>query len=115
MQLVLEARGHNADHAFVKVGVEDADRGRWLLVFVEQGLGNQKRLLAHTAFDLAAFAVDAVQGLGQLVRARGVVGQQAFNAQRHVRQAPGRVNARPQRKAEIERGRNRGIAPGRHK
>ena len=37
-------------------------------------------------------------------RRAGVVGQQAFDAQRHVGQAPGGVDARPQRKAEVEGG-----------
>ena len=41
---------------------------------------------------------------GQFVRAAGVVGQQAFDAQRHVRQAPGGVDARAQGKAEVEGG-----------
>jgi hypothetical protein len=47
-----------------KVGVEHAQRGRrlaGLLAVGQQRLGNQHRLLAHAALDLAALAVDAVQ------------------------------------------------------
>ena len=59
VQLVLDARGDDADHAFVEVGVEHADRGRRLLALVEQRVDHQHRLLAHAAFDVAALAVDA--------------------------------------------------------
>ena len=104
MQLVLDARGHDADHAFVEVGVEHADGRRRLLAFVEQRLGDQQRLLAHVALDLAPLAVDAVQRARQFVGARRVVGQQAFDAQRHVGQPAGRVDARAQREAEVEGG-----------
>ncbi len=95
VQFVLDARGHDADHAFMKVGVEHTNGGRRFFVFVKQRFSDGKGLLAHAAFNLAALAVDAVQHLGQFVTARDVVGQQALNAQRHVGQAAGRVDARP--------------------
>ena len=62
------------------------------------GLG----LLAHAGLDVAPLTVDRVELPGQFGGARRVVGQQAFDAQGHVRQAPGRVQARPERKAEVE-------------
>ena len=110
VQLVFDAGGHDADHTFVKVGVKHANSGWRLIGFVEQRLGNGKRLLAHVAFNVAALAVDAIQHFGQLVAARGVVGEQAFNAQRHVRQAPGGVDAGPQGKAKVKRGGCGGLA-----
>jgi hypothetical protein len=36
VQLVLDARSHDAHHTLVKIRVEDADRRRWLLACVEQ-------------------------------------------------------------------------------
>ena len=53
-----------------------------------------------------------VELLRQLGRARGVVGEQAFDAQRHVRQAAGGVDARAEREAEVEAGGARRIAAG---
>ena len=44
--------------------------------------------------------------------ARGVVGEQAFDAERHVGQAPGGVQARPDREAEVGSARLARIAPG---
>ena len=110
VQLVLDAAGHDAHHAFVKVGVEHADGGRGLLALVKQALGHQHGLLAHAALDLAAFAVDAVQRGGQLGSAACVVCQQAFDAQRHVGQAACGVDARAQGKAKVERGGGRRLA-----
>ena len=104
VKLVLDARGDDADHAFVEVGVEHADRRRRLLAFLEQRFGHRQRLLAHVAFDLAPLAVDAVQRARQFVGARGVVGEQAFDAQRHVGQPAGGVDARAEREAEVEGG-----------
>ncbi len=73
----------------------------------------QQRLLAHGGFDLASLAVDAIQRARQLVRALRVVGDQAFDAQPHVAQTPGGVEARRQRKTQVEGGGACGAAPGR--
>ena len=59
-------------------------------------------MFAHIAFNDTTFAVDAVERARQLIGARRVIGQQAFNAQRHIRQAPGGVDARPQGKAKVK-------------
>ena len=67
-------------------------------------------LLAHTSFNVAALTVDAVQRACQLVGPACIVGQQAFNAQGHVAQAPGSIDARSQRKAEIKGGGDVGFA-----
>ena len=46
-------------------------------------------------------------------RAAGVVGDQAFDAERHVGQPAGGVEARPEHEAQVVGGRARGIAAGR--
>ena len=84
VQLVFDARGHDAHHAFMKVRVKNRHRRRRLFVLVNHRVGGQLGLLAHVGFDGAPLAVDAIQRAGKFFAAAGVVGQQAFNAQRHV-------------------------------
>jgi hypothetical protein len=74
-------------------------------------LGDLQRLLAHAALDVAPLAVDAVQHARQFVGARRVVGQQALDAQRHVGQPAGRVDARAEREAEVEGGGDLALRP----
>ncbi len=104
VHLVLQARSDDADHAFVEVRVEhDQRRGR-LFGCVEHLFGQRQRLVAHLAFDGLALAVDAVERPRQFVGTQSVVGGQAFDAERHVGQAPGSVQARAEREAEVEAG-----------
>ncbi len=110
VQPVLDARCDDPDHAFVEVGVEHADRRGRLLAVVDQRVDDLHRLVAHAAFDVAAVAVDGVERAGQLVGAGRVVRQQALDSQRHVGQPAGGIDARSQREAEIEGGRDFGIA-----
>ena len=85
VKFVLDARGHDADHAFVEVRVEHTN-GRWRFVLVvKQRLGHFHGHVAHIALDDAALAVDGVERARQLVGARRVVGEQALNAQCHIR------------------------------
>ena len=105
VQLVLQARGDDADHAFVEAGVEHADRRRRLVAFVEQ----RSRQSASACSRMPPSISRRSRLMPSSVRASssaraGVVGQQAFDAQRHVGQAPGGVDARAQRKAEVEGG-----------
>ena len=111
VQLVFQARGHDADNPFMKIRVNHADGRRRLVVRVYQGFGDGKGLVAHVALDLAPLAVDAVQRLRQFGGTAGVVGQQALNAQGHVRQAAGGVEARAECKAEVEGGGRGCLAP----
>ena len=104
VQFVFQARGHDAHHAFVKVGVKHANGGRGLFMRVQKFFGQLVSLFAHIAFNFAAFAVDGVQLAGQLVGTGGVVGQQAFNAQSHVGQAARSIQARAHGKSKIKGG-----------
>ncbi len=110
MQLVLEPGGDDADHALVEIGVVEAERGRRLLGLVPQRLGQLQRLLAHLALECLALAVDRVELLRQLGSARRVIGGQAGDAQRHVGQPAGCVQARADRIAEVQAV-GRGLAP----
>ena len=111
VQLVLDARGDDADHALVKLRVKHADGRRWLGIVGKQVFCQQQRLVAHTAFNVAPLAVDAVERARQCVGVAGVVGQQAFDANRHIGQTPGGVDAWPQGKAKVKRRRHRRFAP----
>ncbi len=113
MKAILQARRHDADHALVKARVKDGDGWRRLGAFFEHGLGNAQRLIAHAALDALPFAVDAVQSLCQFERARRLIAEQAFDADRHVAQPTRGIDARRQRKTEIQ-GRGHGGAPTRH-
>ena len=101
VQPVLEARGDDADHALVEVGVVDGEGGIDLAGrghgAVDQPLG----LLAHPGLDRAPLAVDGVERGGELGGAARVVGQQALDAERHVGQPPGGVEARAEGEAEV--------------
>ncbi len=57
----------------------------------------------HVGFDVAPFAVDCIKLLGNRPGAAFVVGGQAFDAERHVGQAAGRIQAWTKCKAQIER------------
>ena len=85
VEFVFDARGYDADHPFIEVRVEYTNR-RWRLVLgVKQRLGHLHGYITHIAFDNTAIAVDAVQRARQFVGTRRIIGEQAFNAQRHIR------------------------------
>ena len=68
-----------------------------LLALLEQRLG----LLVHARLDVAPLAVDRVERLASSARAPRLVGEQALDAERHVGEAAGGVEARPDREAEV--------------
>ena len=61
VQPVFDARGHDADHAFVKVGTKNCNRRRRRFIAADHRVGGELRLLAHARLDAAAFAVDGVE------------------------------------------------------
>jgi len=66
----------------------------------------------HVALDLAPLAVQCVELLRQCQPTLEAVGGEAFDADRHVGQPSGRVDARTDRKAEVCRARRPRVAPG---
>ncbi|MNU84249.1 hypothetical protein D3C71_739620 [compost metagenome] len=98
-EFFLQARGHQSHDALVPARIEYADGGaRRRAGFFHRG----QRLFAHLGFDRAAFAVDVVELAGHFQRLRFVVGGQAGDAQAHVGQPAGGVDARTQGKAQVE-------------
>ena len=51
---------HDTHHAFVKLWIKHAQSWRWRFIRIEHVLSDGQGLVAHVAFDYAAFAVDAV-------------------------------------------------------
>jgi hypothetical protein len=66
----------------------------------------------HAGLDAAAFAVELVELWAMLMARAHVVGDQAFDAQRHVGQAAGGVEARAEGEAQVEGGGPGGVAAG---
>jgi hypothetical protein len=84
VQAVFQAARDDADHALVEGGIEQRHRGRRQHAVVHEVLEQRMGLLLHAGLHLAPLAVDAVELLRKLRRARRVVGAQAFDAERHV-------------------------------
>src|SRR3546814_6670726 len=61
----------------------------------------------HDALPSSALGVDAIEYGGQFARRRGVVAEQAFDAQRHVLEPAGGIEAR--RNGEADVGRTQGL------
>ena len=99
MKFLFDAPGDNADHPLVPARLEQGDAGalaRIETVEREHGVG------LHVGLDAAALAVEAVELLRDVHGAGDVVGDQAFDAERHVGQTACGVQARPQAEAHVE-------------
>ncbi len=82
MQLVLDARGEDADHPFVPAFVEQGDARR-AVVGIER-FEQDQRLFLHAGFDFATFTVQGVELLGDVQGAGRIVGEQTFDTEPHV-------------------------------
>jgi hypothetical protein len=71
-----------------------------------------ERLLAHPGLDVAAFLVDRVERPGMTASDDRIVGQQAFDAYRHIFEPACRIDARPDRKPEVSAYSSRRLAAG---
>ena len=92
VQFFLDTTGDDADHALMPVGLEERDSGAIAGAdFAIQTSEPVQGIFLHVGFDAATFAVELVEFLGDVQRAPGIVGDQAFNAQAHVCQAAGGV------------------------
>jgi hypothetical protein len=94
----LQARGQQAHHALVPARVEQDDAGAvGDLDAVQQGQG----LVLHFRFDAAPFPVELVQFAGQGQGMIAVGCQQTFDAQAHVGEAAGGVEAGADGEAQV--------------
>jgi hypothetical protein len=60
-----------------------------------------ERIGLHRRFDLAAFPVEAVELARNLLRADGIVGDQAFDAECHVGESSGSVQPRTEHESQV--------------
>ncbi len=94
MQPVFDARGHDAHHAFVKILAKHADARRAACRSLRHRSSAAPRpARACRLLNLARSRLMRSRSCGQL-QGVCIVGQQAFNANRHVGQVPGGVDAR---------------------
>jgi len=110
VQFFLDARGEDADHAFVPAFIEEGNAGGGVIGV--QGFEQDECLILHVRFDFAALAVQVIEFLRNLQGTGGIVGGQAFNAQTHVGQTTGGIEARPEQEAEVESGGTLGVPSG---
>ena len=115
VQLVFDAGRNDADHTFMKARLVDCNCGRWLVIQINHRVCGQLRLFAHVGFNITPFTVDTVQRFGQLIGSACIIGQQAFNTQRHVGQTACSVDARAEGKAKVEGSGDIGFAPSCYK
>ncbi len=107
---LLEARGEDANDALVPVRLEQAEAERQ--VFQGQVLELGQGLALHALLDLLAVLVELVQLHGHVLGQGLVFAEQAFDAQAHVVQAAGGVEARAEDEAEVGGGDARRRAAG---
>ena len=99
MQLFLDAAGQYSDHALMPAGIEQGQAGAGS--GVERGQ-QEFGVVTHAGFDAAPLTVDGVQLLGDVHGAGRIVGGEALDAERHVGQASGGVEARADGETEVE-------------
>src|SRR6266513_4674481 len=106
---ILDAPGEDADHALVPGRVVEADAG----ALAHRELRHQLiGLRLHVGFDRAPRAVELVELPRDLEGAPAVPGGEALDPKAHVGQTPGRVQARPEQKPEVEPARTRRVLAG---
>src|SRR5438876_10343581 len=106
---ILDAPGEDADYALVPARVIQADAR----ALAHRELRHQLvGLRLHAGFDRAPRAVELVELPRDLEGAPAVPGGQALDAEAHVGQTPGRVQAPPEQKPEVEPARTRRVLAG---
>jgi hypothetical protein len=103
METLLDTCRQDTDDALVPLRVKQTESGRQFLRIQSQRLDGSQRLRLHAGLDVLAVAVERIEPNRHGTRAGVAVRQQAFDAERHVFQASGRIQARPDDKAEIGR------------
>ena len=112
VETVFQTACHDADYALVEVVAVNRQRG----LPERQCFGEaRQRVVEHGLFDFAPFDVEVVQLCRQRLCRCVVVGQKAGDADGHIVQPSGGIDARAQRKTHVERLRLAPVAPCRVK
>ena len=107
MKPFAQTRGEDADDTLVPLRIVEAQGVARRHVFN----AGQCRLL-HVGLDVAALAVQLVELACDVAGADRIVGGQAFDAQRHVRQPPGGIESRTGDKTQVIGARSTHVASG---
>ena len=108
MKAVLDAPGHDADDTLMPGGIEQAQSAT---VVEMPPLDRGHRFVVHVGLDRAPFPVEAVEVGGDGARALRVIGDEAFDAERHVGQPACRVEPRRHGETQVARGGAERVAP----
>ena len=109
---VLEPPGDDADHALVPIRVEQAERVGIGVGGVDRaGVERGERLFLHRRLDVAALAVQPVELGGERQRRRIGLGEQATDADRHVGEPAGGIEAGTGDETQVVARRPARIAP----
>ena len=99
--LLLHLGGHQPHHPLMPLVAVQHDARRHLAIAKPDLLQGGKRLLLHPLLDLLALLIEAVHLGGELARQIEIIAEQTGDPEGHVIEPAHRVEARPQRKAEI--------------
>ena len=98
MMRLAQPTRHNADDALMPGRISHNDA----LLFRGKCARDQLTgLLAHAGFDTFTLAIQAIKFVGNFGGANGIIGGQAFDAERDVVQSPRRIHARPEHETEV--------------
>src|ERR1700680_4502504 len=97
---ILEPRRNDADHTLMPFPPVKAERAR---LDVDRRIECGERLVLHGGLDVTPLPVQAIELSGQALRGCRVVGHQAGDADRHVRESAGGIEARACDKAKVIR------------
>ena len=104
VQAVLDPRGEDADHPRMPVRLEQAQaHGQPGVLGQFHFVEDEHRFGLHFRLDITPLAIQFVQPLRQQQGRVRVVGEQAFDAQRHVLQPPGGIQPWAEGEAQIRR------------
>ena len=101
VEALFNARRQNADHALMPLGMVHRQATRQRVAAALQFFAQGQRFGLHSLLNLFTCLVQGVQLVGQHARLTEVVAQQQRDANGHIVQSSGRVQARPERKAQI--------------
>ena len=103
---ILQAAGHQSDHALVPARIVETEpmaaaAPAAVAVRIAQVTHGGDRLLLHPALDRTALLVQLVEARRERQRLGRRVGEQATDADRHVIEAPRRIEPRPGGETEV--------------
>ena len=110
VELILHARCEYADHALMPAGIKQAQavgirilscRHECCDWCVERAVSSMQCAILHVRFDFPALAIKRVELQGNLRGADFVIGDEAFDSQRHIVEPARRIQSRPEHETQF--------------